>query len=127
MIKWNNEITEEYRNNGKSITNPCEIVPGMTIWLSHGSRSAAVVGVFGNSVDWCGGPETPDITSKKWIWFTDGSCQSLHDNNIGASYNPWMIFRTEKDMLEYNEKVFPSTKNNRYDYEYVYYHHNDNV
>ena len=37
--------------------------------------------------------ETDDL---RWMVFTDGEYVSLWDHNIGASYNPWMIFDSEE-------------------------------
>jgi hypothetical protein len=35
-----------------------------------------------------------------WILTEDGNSFSLHDKNVGASYNPWLIFDTEQKMLD---------------------------
>lgn len=51
--------------------------------------------------------ETTDDEKPRWIlhgvdtWDTE----SLWDNNIGASYNPWLLFEREEDMLRCVEEV----------------------
>lgn len=41
------------------------------------------------------GIDTADDTAPAWVVTTDDSAFSLHDSNVGASYNPWLIFANE--------------------------------
>lgn len=41
----------------------------------------------------------------KWMIYDDGSYESLSDNNIGTSYNPWLIFDTEETAKACREEL----------------------
>ena len=52
----------------------------------------------------------PEDTLDKPAWFLadngfGSGHESLADNNIGASYNPWLIFKDEETMEEYKSKI----------------------
>ncbi|MDR3572230.1 MAG: hypothetical protein P4L50_00075 [Anaerolineaceae bacterium] len=43
---------------------------------------------------------------------------SLHDFNIGASYNPWLVFKDEKTALDCREQLKVKIQGDKYDYDY---------
>lgn len=81
------KLGETYYTNSPSSGSSFKITRFLT-WQEHWREL--------NFSDW-------DKASTEIGWFqTDkGDVWSLRDNNIGASYNPWLLFARESDMKEY--------------------------
>jgi hypothetical protein len=100
MITYDKDYVATYRL--RAITTREELVVGATYYNQGGAftltrlltnrQSHAMSGLE------CEGSDADEVA-----WFsTDGTrTESLHDNNIGASYNPWLIFSDQATADEY--------------------------
>lgn len=62
-----------------------------------------------------------DDIEPRWILDTTGRTFSLSDNNIGASYNPWLIFDDKVLAEGYERKLEITYTRDPDDYDYDYY------
>lgn len=106
MITYSQEVVDEYRK--KAITDVNDLVVGNT-YYSNFFGEFVLLGILTHR-EHCEAvhmaPYGPEDTLDKPAWFlVDNGFgvghESLNDNNIGASYNPWLIFEDEKTMEEY--------------------------
>lgn len=112
-MQYSDEIVKQYRENGKAITDVYDLIPGMTVWANNQCEPLTILTLCSKSrISQSDMNAVPSIIGDpdpvQWIWFTDGTCISLHDHNVGASYNPWMLFRDEETMLEYKSRIDPT-------------------
>jgi hypothetical protein len=68
--------------------------------------------------------QDPNANEIGWILTEDGNTFSLHDKNVGASYNPWLIFDTEQKMMDCIKELVIDWSSDP-DYEYDDYEYDD--
>jgi len=69
--------------------------------------------------------DTDDNVKPKWIMTVDGRTESLRDSNIGASYNPWLIFDDEGLAEACERKLKITYERDPWDYDDRDYHDYD--
>ena len=114
-IRWNEEVTKQFGESGKAITNVDDLVIGQTYFSNYNQEEFILLELITDAEHWkrwCKIVEIPNDIERddtKPAWFVakkpDGEIvmQSLCDRNIGASYNPWMIFVSKEALEEYNK------------------------
>lgn len=105
---YNETLFAKYRD--LAITNKDDLVIGHMYWSNLNNEGRVLVdfmsdkqlnvrlglkGIIGRN----------DSDNLKWMIFADGSYDSLHDNNIGTSYNPWLIFDDEETAKACREEL----------------------
>lgn len=116
MLVYDQEAFEKYRE--KAITNKNDLVVGETYYSRDGEfvllelvTHAEYYRREGLDLDLGSSPDKDEI---RWMYIMRidprtqverVSSQSLRDNNIRASYNPWLIFKDKKDFEAYEREV----------------------
>jgi hypothetical protein len=100
MLIYDRDLFQEYR--AKAITDVKDLVIGKT-YYSNFEFPFTLIGI-----SYLESPSSPELglsKNPKWMLkhtpdsdgFVElGGYNSLHDNNIGMSYNPWLIFESEE-------------------------------
>jgi len=120
MIQYREDVVKFFREAGYALSKIEEIEIGTTYFSNSftvGSQGFEIVRLLTDKEHWSvwnksrGMSEDSMFTKSDEVeWFEirdeDGSpaWHSLTDCNVGASYNPWLIFRT-KEALEAYEKL----------------------
>lgn len=113
MLRYDNELWKSFRE--RAITNPSHLYVGMCVFSNFHRAGFVIENLLTEKgfrirmkLDW---DETTDDTEIKWIVHRNPfnpekeDYSSLHDNNVGDSYNPWLLFLEKKDMEECIEKI----------------------
>lgn len=142
MIQYRRDVVNFFQDAGFAISEVSELKPGRTYFsnsFTAGTDRFELVRILTDREHWAvwnkslGNSEEsifPKSDELAWIEVRsqDGTISwlSLSDCNIGASYNPWMIFHTE-DHLEAYKKLQTITYDRDsmddwfdYDYDYDY-------
>lgn len=90
---YNEALFQEFR--AKAITKVEDLVIGET-YCGNCERPFILKEIISDKELWTRRSRLDLISNKSddpaWIIGDDGFMISLHDHNIGASYNPWLIF-----------------------------------
>lgn len=105
---YDQAIVEKHRQ--KAITSAEQLVPGETYWSSFYKDSFTFIKLLTTRESYALDDLTSSDESIHWMltlyaFKQEPSSESLRDNNIGASYNPWLIFKNEQDMLDYLDEI----------------------
>lgn len=114
MLVYDQEAFEKYRE--KAITNKDDLVVGETYYSRDGEFVLLELVTHTEHYRRQGldPVSSPDSNEIRWMYVKRVdpktreeriSSQSLRDNNIGASYNPWLIFKDKKDFEAYEREV----------------------
>jgi hypothetical protein len=110
---YHQDYVNEWR--AKAITKIEELIPGETYYKEVEKRPEGVVSLpikivrfltTKESYQLSNTPTNLALDDEQLLWFECEYCGktrilSLHDNNVGASYNPWLMFKDPNDNLEY--------------------------
>ncbi len=116
MIQYNESIVRKYRE--LAITDLVDFVPGNVYYSNHfGGFELVGLQTRREHYKWVGLDvygSAEEMDKPSWFLhkplgsgekYTDVCCVSLCDNNIGDSYNPWLIFNDEETMERYKEEL----------------------
>jgi len=108
-MQYDEELFQEFR--AKAITNIAELEVGETYYSNSHPREFKVLGLLTEQQlhkkkKWKN-RKADDNTVLKWIVTGRGAYDhySLRDRNIGASYNPWLVFKEEADALDCRQRL----------------------
>lgn len=130
-IQYNRELVQFFKDQGYAISNLEDFEPG-NIYYMNPNKTIRLIRIFSDREYHMMRNTTPYI---KPFWIKDGdapmwfeyqtfyedawdnrySVASLYDNNIGESYNPWMIFKNVEYCKAYNMLQEITRKHDEYD------------
>lgn len=127
MLRYDHGIFQKFRT--LAVTEISELVPGKTYYGSNGefvfARTLTEKGLHSlpNGTFNILLKETDDDVEPRWILTATGRTFSLTDCNIGASYNPWLIFDDKEIAEDYErqlEVIYHPRRDNYFDYSDYY-------
>jgi hypothetical protein len=118
MMIYDRELFESFR--AKAVTKPEQLVPGRTYYSNLFDPFVLKEVVDYKTLCESRGENSSDLGGLEntlWMIKENGKDDSLSDNNIGQSYNPWLIFENEQDARECREQLKISHSNEYYDWD----------
>lgn len=119
-MNYDEAVFQKFR--ALAVTNFKDIKIGDVLYSNFRGSEAIVVGRFATNDD-----ALSDVGNKRmnedsvgyinWFIDTNGKFYSLNDNNVEASYNPWLLFRNEEDRDRCVEELKVSYNSDEYYYD----------
>lgn len=124
---YDRDVFQKFR--ALAVTEVSQLVPGKTYYSNYQSPFTFVRVLTQKEFHSLPGPfncllsDTDDDVKPKWILAADESTHSLSDNNIGTSYNPWLIFEDRETAERCEGELKVTFQRDPFDYQFDDFDH----